>query len=76
MTGAGFFIGLLIGSPFGFAICSLLKAGKVEDERILPNLYDQEEYYEDCTVQVLTNTVTGEQSFGWWQGRYEDKVGR
>lgn len=30
-------------------------------------LFDQEELYEDCTVQVLTNTVTGEVSVGWWR---------
>ena len=29
-------------------------------------LYDQEEIYHNCAVQVLTNTATGEQSWGWW----------
>lgn len=30
-------------------------------------VYDKEEIYENCTVQVLTNTETGEVSVGWWQ---------
>lgn len=30
------------------------------------NLFDQEELHTDCTVQVLTNSVTGECSVGWW----------
>lgn len=29
-------------------------------------LYDREEIFPDCTVQVLTNTVTGATSVGWW----------
>lgn len=28
-------------------------------------LYDKEELYHGCTVQVLTNTVTGAVSVGW-----------
>ena len=30
------------------------------------NIFDKEEIYPDCTVQVLTNTVTGEVSVAWW----------
>lgn len=29
-------------------------------------IYDKEEIHHDCTVQILTNSVTGEQSIGWW----------
>lgn len=29
-------------------------------------VYDREETYTNCTVQVLTNTFTGETSIGWW----------
>jgi hypothetical protein len=37
------------------------------------NIYDKEETYPNCTVQVLTNTVTGETSVGWWEnGGKED----
>lgn len=28
---------------------------------------DKEEIFENCTVQVLTNTVTGDVSVGWWK---------
>jgi hypothetical protein len=30
-------------------------------------IYDREEIIENCTVQILTNSVTGEQSVGWWK---------
>lgn len=30
-------------------------------------LYDEVEEYQNCTVQVLRNTVTGDVSVGWWQ---------
>ena len=29
------------------------------------NLYDQCEIIEGCTVEILTNTLTGETSVGW-----------
>lgn len=35
-------------------------------------VYDKEETIEGCTVQILTNSVTGEQSVGWWRGKKED----
>ena len=31
------------------------------------NIYDQEEIHENCTVQILRNSVTGETSIGWWK---------
>lgn len=42
---------------------------------IATGLFDQEEIFENCTVQVLTNTVTGEVSVGWWKndGRAEGR---
>lgn len=36
------------------------------------NIFDQCEEFENCTVQVLTNTVTGEVSVGWWQDSAEE----
>ena len=30
------------------------------------NLYDKEEIHHNCTVQVWTNTATGQTSIGWW----------
>lgn len=29
-------------------------------------LYEEVERHDNCTVQVLKNTVTGELSVGWW----------
>lgn len=41
--------------------------------KIEVNFYDKEETYTNCTVQVLTNTVTGDVSVGWWKnGGNED----
>ena len=41
--------------------------------KIEVNFYDKEETYTNCTVQVLTNTVTGDVSVGWWKnGGKED----
>lgn len=31
------------------------------------NIFDQVETFRHCTVQVLTNSFTGEQSIGWWR---------
>lgn len=31
------------------------------------NLFDQEEIHHNCTVQILTNSKTGETSIGWWE---------
>ena len=36
------------------------------NEQIETNIFDKEEIYPNCTVQVLTNTITGEVSVGWW----------
>lgn len=30
------------------------------------NIFDSEEIHHNCTVQILHNSVTGEQSIGWW----------
>lgn len=37
------------------------------EEKVELNMFDKEEIIENCTVQVLTNTVTGETSVGWWR---------
>ena len=31
------------------------------------NIFDIEEIYPNCTVQVLRNSVTSEVSVGWWK---------
>lgn len=42
------------------------------DQNVDVPIYDQCETYENCTVQVLTNTLTGETSVGWWQNEMEE----
>ena len=34
--------------------------------KVETNIFDKREVFPDCTVEVLTNTVTGEVSVGWW----------
>ncbi len=38
-------------------------------------IYNKEEIFENCTVQVLTNTFTGKTSIGWWHGSASDMPG-
>ena len=46
----------------------LTEEHKEDEENIVSvGIFDQEEIFPDCTVQVLTNTVTGEVSVGWWK---------
>jgi Lar family restriction alleviation protein len=35
--------------------------------KVETNFFDKEETFPNCTVQVLTNTATGETSVGWWR---------
>lgn len=37
-----------------------------EDGAVEINIFDIEEIYPNCTVQILKNSVTGEESVGWW----------
>lgn len=37
------------------------------EKQIQSNIFDKEEVYDNCTVQILTNSITGEQSIGWWK---------
>lgn len=46
----------------------LIKNTEQQDvENMEINIYDEEEVYPDCTVQVLRNSVTGKVSVGWWK---------
>ena len=38
------------------------------------NIFDQEEIIENCTVQILTNSVTGQVSIGWWRNKEADNI--
>ena len=31
------------------------------------NMFDKCERHTNCTVEILTNSITGEQSIGWWE---------
>lgn len=37
-----------------------------EGGTIETNIFDEVEIYENCSVQILRNSVTGEESVGWW----------
>ena len=37
--------------------------------KVETNFYDKEDIYDNCTVQVLTNTATGDVSVGWWRNK-------
>lgn len=41
---------------------------------VLTNIYDKCETYTNCTVQILTNTATGERSIGWWDNENPPSV--
>lgn len=43
--------------------------------KVETNMYNKEEIIYPCTVQILTNTVTGEVSYGWWRGAPENMLG-
>ena len=59
---------VLCSRAFIEAIASLAKeaADALEGGIEIP-IYDIEEIHHGCTVQVLTSSVTGESSVGWWK---------
>lgn len=46
-----------------------LKMRKEDEEKVMiqTNIFDEVEVHENCTVQILRNSVTGETSIGWWE---------
>ena len=34
--------------------------------RVVLNIFDEVEVHDNCTVQILRNSATGEESVGWW----------
>ena len=42
-----------------------LKGEPDAEKSVETNIFDIVEEYEDCTVQVLKNSITGETSVGW-----------
>ena len=77
-----FLLGVACGAA-ALVFVSCIVVGKMADEdqlllryierqnkpavKVETNMYDQEETFPNCTVQVLTNTMTGETSVGWWK---------
>ena len=53
--------------------CNNLKVtcNNLKDDSVIAsietNLFDEVEVHSNCTVQILRNSVTGEQSVGWWE---------
>ena len=47
-----------------FAYCP---EGRFTVVTVEAGIFDKEEIHENCTVQVLTNTKTGDVSVGWWK---------
>lgn len=47
--------------------CHLIANGVTFAANTETRVFDKEETYRNCTVQILTNTVTGEVSVGWWR---------
>ena len=43
------------------------RLGRILDtKQITTNIYDEEALHDNCTVQILKNSQTGESSTGWW----------
>lgn len=42
-------------------------------EKIESNIFDECEIHENCTVEILRNSVTGEISIGWWENKNPPK---
>lgn len=40
---------------------------KYYKSHIQTNLYDEREVHENCTVEILKNSITGETSVGWYE---------
>lgn len=53
--------------PEGRQVCSSCEEKHGSVVKVEVGFYDQVETYPNCTVQVLTNTVTGDVSVGWWK---------
>lgn len=62
----------------GCPACGLYKSWKIDPAGAIriwntrtsvssPPIFDREEIIRGCTVQVLSNSVTGEVSVGWWK---------
>lgn len=51
---------------------AITRCDEPRNETIITSLYDIEEIHPNCTVQILRNSFTGEESVGWWENVPED----
>lgn len=63
----------LIGGVIAVLAIAIFLGFRTNKEIIQTNIYDKEEVFPDCTVQVWTNSVTGETSVGWWRNNNPPK---
>ena len=61
--------------PEGRKVCPSCEESFGTIEKIETCFYDKVETFPNCTVQVLTNTVTGDVSVGWWNNERSDEDG-
>ena len=60
----------ILGGCVGLLVASCLAAAHEEPApapKVETNIYDKATVYENCTVEVWENTVTGATSWGWWE---------
>lgn len=50
-----------------------LKPFTPPESQITTNIYDTEEIHHNCTVHILSNSVTGDVSVGWWKEKEEEE---
>lgn len=65
-----FSVEILSDKSLRYGICNLEVASPENYDEIPiveTNMYDKREVHENCTVEILTNTKTGETSIGWWE---------
>ena len=43
-------------------------------DEIETNVFDIEEIHKNCTVVIWKNSITGEESIGWWENTNEESV--
>ena len=59
---------VLEGSHTDYADALTVAIGALKEKRARERIkYDTVDEYPNCTVQVLTDSKTGECSIGWWQ---------
>ena len=62
---------LIFLSGVCMGIAGALAAAIIRANRI--KVYDKCETIENCTVEILTDSKTGECSVGWWRGTAADE---